>query len=312
MAATLQMMEPQPASETPITPPLPPTAIPAQVLPPGTFLPYADNLCEGMRSSFEQAIGAPVMVESAPFSDRMTGGSGTACRIHAAGNGTAYSMSGPFNTLHALVLSLGWTEDFNYSAAGATGMASGYRKGSALGLLTVAWQPSADANCPTDQPIGACDLTPEQKLFDVTFDLAQVVVYVPLPDAQCTAWLAALQPAVPVPLVLETVYFNDLESNFGTACQVRGEGTGREFNNPVESADALNAILAPLGWTLVNGADGPTGTAREYAYQNLTAVVTVGWQPSADADCPTDQPITACDLAPEQKLYSLTVDFAQR
>jgi hypothetical protein len=326
VAGTFQALTPpaantQPAGDTPLAPAatevptstLLSTAIPVQVLPLGSFAPYPADACERMRASFEQAIGAPVTVESVPFSDRVTGGTGTACRIHATGNGATYGMPGPFGTLDALVRSLGWTEDgTNYGAGGPTGMADGYRKGGVLGLLAVNWKPSADANCPSNQPIGACSLTPEQKLFNVTFDLAQAVVYQNLAADACAGWLTSLQPAVKVPLVPETVDFTDLEGNLGTACQVRGAGNGLNFNTLADASNAIGQVFASLGWTLVNGADGPTGTLREYSSGNQTAVVTVTWHPSADANCPTDQPISSCSLTPEQRLYSLTAAFAQK
>jgi hypothetical protein len=38
----------------------------------------------------------------------------------------------------------------------------------------------------------------------------------------------------------------------------------------------------------------------------------VGWEPSADADCLTDQqPIDACELEPEQQLYTIAISYAQ-
>ena len=65
-----------------------------------------------------------------------------------------------------------------------------------------------------------------------------------------------------------------------------------------ETAQAIDAILVPLGWTLVNGADGPTGTGREYTLGDLVAIVFVQWKPAAVANCPKDQSISACPLTP--------------
>jgi hypothetical protein len=290
-----------------------PTAVSAQVYPRGSFVPYSSLECERLRSAFEEAIGAPVVIETVPFNDRVSGGTGTACRIHGTGTGATYTMPGPFNTLVSLVPTLGWTEDgINYGAGGPTGMSTGYHKGGALGLLSVGWHPSADANCPKDQPIGMCALTPEQKIFDVTFDVADLVVYNPPIASDCASALALLQPAIPVPLVLETVDFTDFEMNRGTACQVRGQGNGNNFANIGDTAQAIDALLTPLRWTLVNGADGPTGTGREYTLGNLVAVVFVKWEPSADANCPQNQPIGMCVLTPEQKLYTVTIAFAEK
>ncbi len=304
--ATLQAAAPAPTVLSP--------ASPATIYPKGNFVPYSAAQCEALRSEFEKAIGAPVVVETTPFSDRVTGGTGTACRVHGTGTGATYTMvGGPFGTLVALLPTLGWTEDnINYGAGGPTGMATGFTKGGALGLLSVGWRPSADANCPKDQPISMCPLTPEQHLYDVTFDVADMVVYNPPAANGCNLWLSAIQPALPVAAVLETVNFTDFEMNTGTACQVRAEGTGVNFADIGDTAQAIDAILIPLGWTLVNGADGPTGTGREYIYGNMVAVVFVQWKPAPGANCPSNQPISACPLTPEQKLYTVTVALAEK
>jgi hypothetical protein len=318
-AATFQAMTQQ-ATEPPVplsvtSTPAPivfPTANSVQVVPKGSFVPYPADDCEELRSNIEQAIGGPVVIEATTFSDRVTGGTGTACRIHGAGTGATYSMDA-YGTLVALLPSLGWTEDsINYGAGGPTGMATGFHKGGALGLLSVGWRPSEDANCPQDQPIGMCNLTPEQMLFDVTFDAANLVVYNPPAADQCAGWLAALQPAISIPFVLETADFTDFDRNSGTACQLRAEGNGLNFANFAETAQAIDVILVPLGWTLKTGADGPTGTGRVYTNGNLVAIMFVKWVPAADANCPKDQPISACPLTPEQKLYTVTVAFAEK
>jgi hypothetical protein len=287
-------------------------ASPATIYPKGSFVPYSAAQCEALRSEFEKAIGAPVVLETTPFSDRVTGGTGTACRVHGAGTGATYTMD-IFSTLVSLLPTLGWTEDgINYGAGGPTGMATGFTKGGALGLLSVRWQPSSDANCPKDQPISMCVLTPEQKLYDVTFDVADKVVYNPPTANDCNLWLPAIQPALPVAAVLETVNFTDFEMFTGTACQVRAIGNGLNFANMGDTAQAIDAILISLGWTLVNGADGPTGTGSEYTNGNLVAVVFIKWTPAPGVNCPQNQPISACPLTPEQKLYTVTVALAQK
>jgi hypothetical protein len=299
-----------PPDSTPV-PTLLPTVTPAQVYPAGTYGPYPDDLCRLLRTNFEQALSVPVTMEIVPFEDPM-GGVGTACRIHVTGTGASLGMAGPMSTILTTLTGLGWTEDANYGAAGPQTVLGGFHSGAALGVLTVRWDPAAGVVCPPNQPVASCVMQPEQKLFDVTFDAAQIVVYVPLPADQCAAWQTALQPVLPVPLVTETVAFRDLTGDIGTACRLRAAGTGLDFANIVAPAQDMDGVLTSAGWTMNNGADGPTGTLRQYVKDNLIAVVTVRWSPSADANCPSDQPISACPLTPLQKQYTVTVDFAQK
>lgn len=289
------------------------TPAPVQIAARGSFVPYPADECERIRASFEDTLGKPVTVESVPFTDRVSGGTGSGCRVHATGDGVTYGMGGPFNLLMALLPTLGWTEDsFNYGAGGATGMATGFTKGGALGLLAVGWKPSADANCPKDQPISACPLTPQQKLFDVTFDMADMVTYNPPSAEICSAMLNQVQPIVPLPLALETVTFSDLEMYRGTACQLRAQGDGTKFADAFAIAQSADVILTASGWSLTNGADGPMGTMREYRAGNLIAILSIGWKLAPGVSCPPDQPISACPLTPEQKIYTVTVQVAEK
>ncbi len=303
----------QPAAGT-AAPSLTPTPTPVTVQPRGSFIPYPADSCETLRAGFESTLGTPVVIDIVAFTDRVTGGIGTACRVHATGTGATYSMAGgPFATLLSQLGSQGWTEDdTNYGAAGPTGMATGFHKGGALGLLSVGWHPSGDTICPKDNPITGCKSTPDQNIYDITFDAADMVIYNPPTEEQCASALAVLQPAFPIPLKMEIVDFTDFELYRGTACQMRADGNGITFAGVGETAQAIDNILVPLGWIPGNGADGPTGTGREYTLGDLVAIVFVQWKPAADANCSQDQPISACPLTPGQKLYIVTVTFGQK
>lgn len=141
---------------------------------------------------------------------------------------------------------------------------------------------------------------------------ADGAIYHPPAADQCNAARAALQPAVPAAFSLQTVEFVDFEMKRGTACQLRAEGNGTNFANFFDTFQAIDAILVAQGWTPTNDADGPTGMGREYTLGSQVAAVFVEWKPSADADCPDDQPISACVLAPEQKIYTATITLAEK
>lgn len=295
------------ASSATSTPP------PVQIAARGSFVPYRADECERLRASIEGTIGKPVTIETAPFTDRVSSATGSACRIHATGDGLAYGMEGPYNLLTPLLPNLGWAEDSaNYGAGGPTGIATGFTKGGALGLLTVEWKPSADANCPTDQPIASCVLAPQQKLFDVTFDVADRVFYNPPGSQICSAMLNQTQPYVPVPLTLEIVDFTDFELQRGTACQLRAQGDGTVFTDYFATVQSLDTAFTSSGWSLINDADGPTGMAREYALGNLLVIVSTEWELAPGVVCPPDQPISACPLTPEQKIHTITIQVAEK
>jgi hypothetical protein len=96
------------------------------------------------------------------------------------------------------------------------------------------------------------------------------------------------------------------------ANQPGAQGDGTVFPDAFATVQSLDTIFAAGGWSLVNGADGPTGTAREYTLGNLLVIVSMEWKLAPGVTCPPDQPINACPLTPEQKIYTVTIQVAEK
>jgi hypothetical protein len=134
------------------------------------WVPIPTDLCVDLQAAISSEIGLEpgTMEESSEFYDVVTGTSGTSCLITITGTGAdGLDSAGTFEQLSALMQSMGWTPDLEHSVAGPTGMGGGFVRDSALLILVVGWEPSDDANCPEDRPIGDCELSPEQKLFTI-------------------------------------------------------------------------------------------------------------------------------------------------
>ncbi len=180
----------QPAASTPVAPtPGPPTAVPPTAIPPTAvpaatntpqapqaFHPLAKEVCDALANELAAAVGAktPATWTEAPFQDYASGKSGTGCHIEFTGTeATFISVSNAFDSLSGVFRGRAWTEDQAYQAGGPTGIGSGFRKDQALAIVGVIWHPAPGTNCPSDQPISACPLTPEQKLYTLTVDVAE-------------------------------------------------------------------------------------------------------------------------------------------
>jgi len=59
-------------------------------------------------------------------------------------------------------------------------------------------------------------------------------------------------------------------------------------------------------------ADGPTGTATAATRDMALALIRAEWVPAPEVQCPSDQPISECDLKPEQKLYTVQIQAAMK
>jgi putative hemolysin len=140
--------------------------------------PPASEVCNGMAQALMQAIMTEVTQAGEPveITDPVTMATGTACRAMSTGTGLDFAGPDvPMQALAAVLTAGGWEEDIKLQAGGPTGMGTGFRSRDIVCLAAAVWQPDPSANCPQDQPVSACKVTPEQQLYTVTLDCAQAV-----------------------------------------------------------------------------------------------------------------------------------------
>jgi hypothetical protein len=112
------------------------------------------------------------METGVPFTDPLSGETGSGCVLTATGTGADFS--DPHQVIANLTDAyLGWDEQPAYQASGPTGEATGMTREMGLMLISAEWLPATEAECPTDQPIASCDLKPEEKLYTIQIQAAQ-------------------------------------------------------------------------------------------------------------------------------------------
>jgi hypothetical protein len=150
-----------------------------------------------------------------------------------------------------------------------------------------------------------------------TPDPAMAVVqpnYEPLPPAACEALRDSMAAALRVEVTINETSFTDYVNNLtGTGCQIVATGTGADFSNFVDVATELQSNLEAQGWVQDQRyiADGPTGTLSGFWQDDQLCLLESGWEPAEGVDCPADQPISACQIPPEQQLYTISLNCAQ-
>jgi hypothetical protein len=138
-----------------------------------SYEPVSPDVCQTLQEMAAQAISVTfTMNPSAPFTDSISGGTGQGCVLTATGTGANFPEPGKVTTdlVNGFV---GWTEQPTYQASGPTGEATAMTRDMGLMLISAEWTPTPDAKCPADQPISACDLKPEQKLYTIQIQVAQ-------------------------------------------------------------------------------------------------------------------------------------------
>ena len=136
------------------------------------YMPVTPAVCQILQEMATQSLSITFTMEaSAPFTDPLSGETGQGCVLTAMATGLFFS--DPNSVAGNLVNGfLGWTEQTAYQASGPTGAATAMTRDMALMLIRVEWIPSPDAQCPTNQPISACILKPEQKLYTIAIQAA--------------------------------------------------------------------------------------------------------------------------------------------
>jgi Tol biopolymer transport system component/putative hemolysin len=145
-------------------------------MPPATagmiIQPLSMEVCDGQAQAMSHTLDNLVPTQSEePLSDPVNGATGVGCQATITGTGVQFeSPDAVENALGSMLEGQGWTEDMQLQAGGPTGIGAGYRKGDQICLVAAGWQPDASANCPKDQPISACQVTPKQQNYTVTLN----------------------------------------------------------------------------------------------------------------------------------------------
>lgn len=110
-------------------------------------------------------------------------------------------------------------------------------------------------------------------------------------------------------VVTSTAPFDDYVSGgSGTACMVEAKGDGTDFPDLFATASDLRTALIARGWQedIAYQAGGPTGEGMGFRQGGVLCLLNLGWSPTPGL-CPGDRPISACELAPEDRHISITL-----
>jgi hypothetical protein len=147
-----------------------PTDAPATAAP---TVSAASAPCADLLAALVAELKVEFALSEAPFVDFSDGSTRPGCQLKAGGTGEQFSSFGQVQQqIDGIVRGRGWVADPQLVADGPIGSVVGYRQGGATLLSSVEWIPSADANCPPDQIITDCELTPAQQLYTLSVSAA--------------------------------------------------------------------------------------------------------------------------------------------
>jgi len=145
-------------------------------------------------------------------------------------------------------------------------------------------------------------------------DPARGAMYEPIAGGLCQDLQAAASQALGVEFSLQSPapFLDSLGGEAGQGCRLGAFGSGAQFQSPQDIITTLSNS-AVSGWNPVSNyrADGPTGSLMGFSRDMGLMLITASWKPAPGAVCPADQPITLCNLTPEQKHYTIEIQAAQ-
>jgi putative hemolysin len=151
-----------------------------------------------------------------------------------------------------------------------------------------------------------------QTLATIIFRLPGQIQIDPMTMELCDGRAQAMAQALNVLEVTQSDEFleDPVNNGYGTGCQALATGTGTQYQSPDAVVKTLGAMLVEAGWTQDPNlaAGSATGEGEGYRKDNQICEASAIWQPDPAANCPADQPISACNVPLELQDYSVTVN----
>lgn len=142
---------------------------------------------------------------------------------------------------------------------------------------------------------------------------AQGAALHPIPPAECQSFATQVQNAIGMAAKAGEDDFTDLiDRSEGRSCHISASASGQAIGAPAE----LMAKIAPLftGWQddPARGESGPAEADKGFVKGNRIAAVDVSWEPGPGASCSDKEPLSACNITPQQKLWTVTIDIVEK
>lgn len=146
----------------------------------------------------------------------------------------------------------------------------------------------------------------------VTAGRAQETTLKPIPPAECQKFAAQIQGAVGFAMTAAEDDYTDLAvGSDGRSCHISGSASGRAFAAPSELMAKIAAVFP--GWRddPARADDGPDGADKQLVSGARFAAIGVSWEPGPGTACSDKEPLSACKLQPQQKLWTAIIDIAE-
>jgi hypothetical protein len=139
---------------------------------------------------------------------------------------------------------------------------------------------------------------------------AQGVTLQPIPAAECAKFAAQSQDAVGFAMKAGEDDFTDLtDGSEGRSCHISGSASDQTYAAPAELMAKIGKVFGDWRADPARDADGPGGSEKGLVSGNRIATIDVSWEPGPGVSCSDKEPLSACKIRPQQKLWNAVVDI---
>jgi len=132
----------------------------------------------------------------------------------------------------------------------------------------------------------------------------------PIPAAECQKFATQTQDAVGFAMTASEDDFTDLtDGSDGRSCHISGSASDRTYAGPAELIAKIAKVFGDWHDDPVRAADGPDGAEQGLVSGTRIATIQVSWEPGPGVACSDKEPLSACKILPQQKLWNAIVDI---
>jgi hypothetical protein len=139
---------------------------------------------------------------------------------------------------------------------------------------------------------------------------AQDAALTPISAAECQQFATQTQAAVGFSMKADEDDFTDLtDGSDGRSCHIQGSASDQTYAAPADLVAKIAKVFG--GWKddPARAAEGPGGEEKGLVSGNRIATIEVSWEPGPGANCSDKEPLSACKIQPQQKLWTAIVDI---
>ena len=135
----------------------------------------------------------------------------------------------------------------------------------------------------------------------------------PIPAAECQKLSAQMQTATGFKATASEDDFTDITSGVdGRSCHISGSASNLAIADPAELMAKAAQPFADWKSEAARDDNGPNGSEKGYVSGNRIATIQVNWEPGPGVSCSDKQPLSACKITPQQKMWTVVIDVVEQ